>query len=437
MAQGPLPKFTSRTPISDKLFDQALQLIPGGVNSPVRAFNGVGGTPVFFAGAEGAVLQDMDGHQYVDLVGSWGPMILGHANPQVVQAIKDSAELSTSFGAPTDRETYLADLLVSRHKNYGVEQIRLVNSGTEATMSAVRLARGATGKNRIVKFDGNYHGHGDSLLVAAGSGAATAGIPGSAGVPEALAALTTVCPYNDLDAVKNVFNNFDDIACVIVEPVAGNMGCVPPNEGFLAGLRTLCDSHNALLIFDEVMSGLRVGPDSAMGRYGISPDLAAFGKVIGGGLPLAAYGGKHEVMRHLAPQGSVYQAGTLSGNPLATAAGVATLEQLTPEVYSTLENTGRHLADELSRLATKHKHDLSITHVGGMLGVFFTATQPQNLTDVKNSDTEKFSRFFHGMLEEGVYLPPSAFEAWFTSTALQDAHISHILAAANKVLGRV
>lgn len=437
MTQGPLPKFSSRTPISDQLFGQAKKLIPGGVNSPVRAFNGVGGSPVFFAGAEGAVLQDMDGHQYVDLVCSWGPMILGHANPRVVQAVKDSAELSTSFGAPTDRETYLADLLISRHKDYGVEQIRLVNSGTEATMSAIRLARGATGKNRIVKFDGNYHGHGDSLLVAAGSGATTAGIPGSAGVPDALAELTTVCPYNNITAVEETFNTFDDIACVIVEPVAGNMGCVPPREGFLEGLRELCDKHNALLIFDEVMTGLRVGPGSAMGRYNITPDLVAFGKVIGGGLPLAAYGGKAEIMKHLAPEGNVYQAGTLSGNPLATAAGAATVEQLTPEVYSTLEATGAHLCDELERLAKGSNIELVTTQVGGMLGVFFAPKQPENMADVKASDTEKFSRFFHGMLEEGVYLPPSAYEAWFTSTALEDAHISHILTAAKKVFARV
>lgn len=437
MTQNPLPKFTSRTPISDQLFAQAEKVIPGGVNSPVRAFNGVGGTPVFFAGAEGAVLQDMDGHQYVDLVCSWGPMILGHANRQIVEAVKDAAELSTSFGAPTDRETYLADLLISRHKDYGVEKIRLVNSGTEATMSAVRLARGATGKNRIIKFDGNYHGHGDSLLVAAGSGAATAGVPGSAGVPAALAELTTVCPYNDTDTLKTIFETYDDIACVIIEPVAGNMGCVPPKAGFLEKVRALCDSNESLLIFDEVMTGLRVGPGSAMGRYGITPDLVTFGKVIGGGLPLAAYGGKAEILKHLAPEGDVYQAGTLSGNPLATAAGVATLTQLTPEVYQKLEQTGTHLCGELERLAQKHGHEMVTTQVGGMLGVFFASQVPENFSQVKKTDTDKFGRFFHGMLEEGVYLPPSAFEAWFTSTALEDEHITHILNAADKVLARV
>ena len=437
MQNGPLPKFSSRTPTSDQLYDRAQKVIPGGVNSPARAFTGVGGKPVFFAGAEGAVLQDMDGHQYIDMVGSWGPMILGHANPRVIEAVKDAAELSTSLGAPTDRETYLADLLIDRHQAYGVEKMRLVNSGTEATMSAVRLARGVTGKNRIVKFEGNYHGHGDSLLVAAGSGAATAGIPGSAGVPAALAELTSVCPYNDLDAVNKTLTNFDDIACVIVEPVAGNMGCVPPDEGFLEGLRALCDSHNAVLIFDEVMSGLRVGPASAMGRYGVKPDIVTFGKVVGGGLPLAAYGGKAEMMNHLAPDGDVYQAGTLSGNPVATAAGVATLEQLNAQVYSTLEETGAHLTSELERLAQKHNHQFVTTQVGGMLGAFFSAAVPRNLADVKTTDTAKFARFFHGMLEEGVYLPPSAFESWFTSTALEDGHISHILQAANKVFARV
>lgn len=437
MNQGPLPKFNSRTPISDQLFTNAQKLIPGGVNSPVRSFKGVGGKPLFFAGAGGAVLQDMDGYQYVDLVGSWGPMILGHANPRVVKAVQDAAELSTSFGAPTDKETYLADLLVSRHKDWGVEQIRLVNSGTEATMSAVRLARGVTGKNRIIKFDGNYHGHGDSLLVAAGSGAATAGIPGSAGVPSALAELTTVCPYNDIESLRDIFNKMDDVACVIVEPVAGNMGCIPPKKGFLEELRTLCDKHKSLLIFDEVMTGLRVGPSSAMGRFGIIPDIAAFGKVIGGGLPLAAYGGKAEILKHLAPDGDVYQAGTLSGNPLATAAGAATIEQLTPEVYSHLEETGHYLTSELERLAKKHGHEFTTTHVGGMLGVFFSNKAPENFSDVKNSETAKFGKFFHGMLEEGVYLPPSAFEAWFTSIALEDSHLVHVLSAANKVFARI
>ena len=437
MTQGPLPKFKSRTPISDQLFSRAKEVIPGGVNSPVRAFNGVGGSPVFFAGAEGAVLQDMDGHQYVDLVGSWGPMILGHAHPDVIEAVKDAAELSTSFGAPTDRESYLADLLISRHKEWGVEKLRLVNSGTEATMSAIRLARGYTGKDRIIKFDGNYHGHADSLLVAAGSGAATSGVPGSAGVPAALAALTTVCPYNDAGAVEAVFSQHDDIACVIVEPVAGNMGCIPPQEGFLQTLRDLCDKHGALLIFDEVMTGLRVGPQSAMGLYGIAPDLVAFGKVIGGGLPLAAYGGRADILARLAPDGDVYQAGTLSGNPLATAAGCATLEQLTPEVYKKLEQTGSHLMAELEATAKKHGHSFCTVQVGGMCGAFFADKAPQNFTDVKATDTDKFAKFFHGMLEEGVYLPPSAFEAWFISAALEEAHLNHILNAAEKVFKHV
>ncbi len=432
-----MPEFTSRTPVSDKLFTRAKTMIPGGVNSPVRAFNGVGGNPIFFAGAEGAVVQDMDGHQYVDYVGSWGPMLLGHANPKVTSAIKDAVDLGTSFGAPTDRETYLADLLISKHKEFGIEKIRLVNSGTEATMSAIRLARGYTGRTRIIKFDGCYHGHGDSLLVAAGSGAATASIPGSAGVPEELAALTTVVPYNDANALAAAFNAYDDIACVIIEPIAGNMGCVTPQEGFLQAVRKLCTDNSSLLIFDEVMTGFRVNKNSAMGLYGITPDLATFGKILGGGLPLAAYGGKAEIMDKLAPLGDVYQAGTLSGNPLATAAGCAMLEQLDDAVYTKLENTAEYLEKELLSLAKKHNHSMQINRVGGMFGIFFADTTPQNFTEVKATDTDKFSRFFHEMLEEGVYLPPSAFETWFISTAHDSEHLEHTLKAADKALGRV
>ena len=432
-----MPEYNMRIPVSEKLFRRAQTLIPGGVNSPVRAFKGVGGTPVFVAAAEGAIFQDMDEHQYVDFVGSWGPMILGHANPRVIEAIKNTAEMGTSFGAPTDRETYLADLLITKHKDWGVEKIRLVNSGTEATMSAIRLARGYTGKKRIIKFDGCYHGHGDSLLVAAGSGAATAGIPGSAGVPEELAALTTIVPFNDLEAVKAVFEKFDDIACIITEPICGNMGLIKPNDGFLEGLRELCTNNGALLIFDEVMTGLRVHKNSAMGLYNIKPDLACFGKVVGGGMPLAVYGGRQEVMDHLAPLGSVYQAGTLSGNPVATAAGCATLEQLNDDVYKKVTEISATLETELTRLAKKHNQEMVCHHVGGMFGLFFADKLPQNFDEVKATNTDKFSRFFHGMLEEGVYLPPSAFEAWFTSTAHEDLHMDITLKAADKVLARV
>lgn len=432
-----LPEFDMRIPVSDKLFRRAKTLIPGGVNSPVRAFNGVGGTPVFVAAAEGAIFQDMDEHQYVDFVGSWGPMLLGHANPRVVDAIKHTAELGTSFGAPTDRETYLADLIITKHKNWGVEMVRLVNSGTEATMSAIRLARGYTGKKRIIKFDGCYHGHGDSLLVAAGSGAATAGIPGSAGVPEELAALTTIVPFNDLEAVKSVFDTFDDVACIITEPVAGNMGLVAPTTGFLQGLRDLCTQHKALLIFDEVMTGFRVHKNSAMGLYNIKPDLACFGKVVGGGMPLAVYGGRKDVMEHLAPLGNVYQAGTLSGNPVAVAAGCAMLEQLDDAVYQKIEATTAQLTEEFTKLAKKHNQAMVCHHVGGMFGLFFADELPQNFADVKATDTAKFSRFFHGMLEEGVYLPPSAYEAWFTSTAHEQLHMDITFKAADKVLSRV
>lgn len=421
-----------RTPVSDQLYKRACKLMPGGVNSPVRAFTGVGGTPLFIAGAQGAILQDMDGHQYIDYVGSWGPMILGHANPRVIEAIVDTAGLGTSFGAPTDRETYLADLLLSRHK--GVDMVRLVNSGTEATMSAIRLARGYTDKKRIIKFEGCYHGHADSLLVAAGSGAATGGIPGSAGVPEEIASLTTVVPYNDIEALSQAFAAHDDIAAVIIEPVAGNMGCVPPLDGYLRDVQELCINNQALLIFDEVMTGLRVGKSSAMGLFNIQPDLVCFGKVIGGGLPLAAYGGRREIMEKLAPLGPVYQAGTLSGNPLATAAGAAMLEQLDDSVYAHLEHIGTYLQNGLEALLKKHKATAVTTRVGGMFGLFFADAVPHNMADVRNTDIQKYSKFFHGMLEQGIYLPPSAFEAWFLSTAHTEELIDMTLKAADTVL---
>ena len=426
----------NRYALSEKLFARAQELIPGGVNSPVRAFKAVGGTPLFIAGAEGAILQDMDSHQYVDYVGSWGPMILGHANPKVVEAITQTAALGTSFGAPTDRETYLADLLISRHPS--LEMVRLVNSGTEATMSAIRLARGFTGRDMIVKCDGCYHGHGDSLLVAAGSGAATHGIPGSAGVPPALAELTVVVPYNDLGALADVFRIYGPkIAAVIIEPVAGNMGCVPPVPGYLQGLRELCDLHGSVLIFDEVMTGLRVHKNSAQGLYGIKPDLSCFGKIIGGGLPLAAYGGRKDIMQKLAPLGPVYQAGTLSGNPLAVAAGCAMIEQLTDDVYAQLDATAKTLTDGLADLFRRKKVPASVTRVGSMFGFFFRPEVPKTFAEVKQSDVKRFNRFFHGMLERGVYLAPSAFEACFLSTAHTPDLIQHTLKAAEQTLSEM
>ena len=422
----------SRYVHSEKMFERAKELIPGGVNSPVRAFNAVGGTPLFMAGADGAVLQDMDGHQYVDFVGSWGPMILGHANKKVIEAITQAAQLGTSFGAPTDRETYLADLICDRHD--AVEMVRLVNSGTEATMSAIRLARGFTGKERLIKCDGNYHGHGDSLLVAAGSGAASAGIPGSAGVPKALAELTSVVPYNDLDAMTAMFAKYTDIAAVIIEPIAGNMGCVPPTEGYLKGLRKLCDDNGALLILDEVMTGFRVHKGSAQTLYGVKPDLSCFGKIIGGGLPLAAYGGRRDVMQMLAPLGPVYQAGTLSGNPLAVAAGAATVEQLTDEVYKNVDDTTLHLIKELQKLTAKHNVTASYTGVCGMFSLFFSDKAPTNFDEVKKTDIERFKRFFHGMLAQGVYLSPSPYEACFVSNAHTPELVEHTLRSADVVL---
>jgi glutamate-1-semialdehyde 2,1-aminomutase len=420
---------------SDKQFKAAQKLIPGGVNSPVRAFKSVEGHPVFINGAEGAVIQDSDGNQYVDYVGSWGPMILGHADKHVIEAVQNIIPLGLSFGAPTDRETCLVDFICDRHPS--VEMARLVNSGTEATMSAIRLARGYTGKKRVIKFDGCYHGHGDSLLVAAGSGAATQGIPGSAGVPEELAKFTTVVPYNDLDALTKVFSTFDDIACVIVEPVAGNMGCIPPKEGFLQGIQTLCNSHNALFICDEVMTGFRVAKGSAQELYNLKPDLSCFGKIVGGGMPLAAYGGKKEIMEHLAPLGNVYQAGTLAGNPVAVTAGIATVEQLTTETYEQLEKTTSTLEKGMEALLDKSGLSYSINRVGSMLTLFFMDKTPTNFAEAQQHDNELFKAFFHEMFENGVYLPPSPYESWFISTAHTQEMIDHTLKAMENSLGKM
>tara|TARA_R110000868_G_scaffold189695_2_gene433143 strand:+ start:188783 stop:190105 length:1323 start_codon:yes stop_codon:yes gene_type:complete len=407
-----------RYDVSTKLFGRAQTLIPGGVNSPVRAFKGVGGTPVFMAGGVGAVIQDMDENQYIDYVLSWGPMIHGHANKHVIESIIETAKLGTSFGAPTDKETYLADIIQSRHEH--VDMVRLVNSGTEATMSAIRLARGYTGKDRIVKCEGCYHGHADSLLVNAGSGLATQGVSSSAGVPAAVAELTTVIPFNNLVAVRDCFEKNNDIACIILEPIAGNMGCIPPKDGYLEGVRNLCDKHGILLIIDEVMTGCRVHYGSAQTLYNVRPDISTFGKVIGGGMPLAAYAGKKEIMMRLAPEGDVYQAGTLSGNPLAVAAGCATLEQLPMSAYKTLDDLTQELVHDISGILKSHKIEHSTTRVGSMFSVFFSKEAPENFADVKNSDIKRFNKFFHALLEEGVYIAPSAFETCFTSLTHAD-----------------
>ncbi|MGB5098366.1 MAG: glutamate-1-semialdehyde 2,1-aminomutase [Porticoccaceae bacterium] len=419
---------------SEDCFAAAQRHIPGGVNSPVRAFRAVGGTPVFFARAEGSRLYDVDGNGYLDYVQSWGPMILGHGHPDVLAAIRVQLERGLTFGAPTELETQMADRLCARIP--GLDLVRMVNSGTEATMSAIRLARAATGRDRILKFEGCYHGHGDSLLVKAGSGALTLGVPSSPGVPAALAALTLTLDYNDSAQVEALFaREGDTIACIIVEPVAGNMNCVPPQPGFLETLRRVCDRHGAVLIFDEVMTGFRVGPRGAAGRYGIAPDLITLGKVIGGGMPVGAFGGRADLMTRLAPLGPVYQAGTLSGNPVAMAAGLATLSALDePGFYDRLFARTRELADGLRERAAAAGIALTTNSVGSMFGCFFTdAPAVTNFRQVMACDTARFNRFFHGMLKRGVYLAPAAYEAGFVSAAHGSADIEQTLAAASAV----
>ncbi|MAS40433.1 MAG: glutamate-1-semialdehyde-2,1-aminomutase [Porticoccaceae bacterium] len=423
---------------SQDCFEAAQHHIPGGVNSPVRAFRAVGGTPVFFARAQGAWLEDVDGNRYLDYVQSWGPMILGHGHPAVLDAIRAQLDRGLGFGAPTELETHMADVLCARVP--GLELVRMVNSGTEATMSAIRLARAATGRDRIVKFEGCYHGHGDSLLVKAGSGALTLGVPSSPGVPAALAAHTLTLDYNDAGQVEALFaREGDTIAAIIVEPVAGNMNCVPPQPGFLDTLRRVCDRHGALLIFDEVMTGFRVGPAGAAGHYDITPDLITLGKVIGGGLPVGAFGGRAELMRQLAPLGPVYQAGTLSGNPVAMAAGLATLEALDePGVYERLFTNAETLAAGLREAAAVAGVPLVVNQVGSMFGLFFTdAGAVTNFHQVMACDTARFNRFFHALLSRGVYLAPAAYEAGFVSTAHGPAEIEQTLAAAAAALGEL
>jgi len=415
---------------SDELFERGRRVIPGGVNSPVRAFGSVGGTPPFIERAEGCRVFDADGRSYVDYVGSWGPMILGHADPGVLRAAGEAMARGSSFGAPTEAEVELAERICQQLP--AMEMVRMVSSGTEATMSALRLARGATGRSRILKFDGCYHGHADALLVGAGSGVATLGIPGSPGVPEAFTELTIQAPFNDLEACEAAFARWgDDIACVIVEPVAGNMGCIPPREGFLAGLRALCSRHGALLVFDEVMTGFRVARGGAQCLYGIEPDLTCLGKVVGGGFPAAAYGGRRQWMEQVAPAGPIYQAGTLSGNPLAVAAGLEVLRRLDePGVYERLDAMTRRLAEGLAERAQAAGVPLHTAAVGGMFGFFFHPGPVDDFAAAKKADPEAFRIFFHAMLEAGIYLAPSAFEAGFVSLSHGDTELDATLSAA-------
>ena len=420
---------------NQRLFDAAKKVIPGGVNSPVRAYKAVGGTPVFIDHALGAHIYDTNGKEYIDYVCSWGPMILGHADPMVVAAVRAAAGQGLSFGAPTIMETKLAELICSAVAS--VEQVRMVNSGTEATMSAIRLARGFTGRDKIIKFEGCYHGHADGLLVKAGSGALTLGVPTSPGVPAAMAEHTLTLEFNNLEQVTTVFDEVgEQLAAVIVEPVAGNMNCVPPKSGFLGGLRNLCDQYNTVLIFDEVMTGFRVAAAGAQALYSVTPDLTTLGKVVGGGLPVGAFGGRAEIMAHLAPQGAVYQAGTLSGNPLAMAAGIATLQQvLEVGFYERLGERLDRLIEGLRSVASDTDIPLTTNHVGTMFGLFFTeADTVSSFADVMACDTVRFGRFFHGMLEEGIYLAPSAFEAGFISSAHGNSEIDRTLESARQVL---
>ena len=418
-------------------FARARELLPGGVNSPVRAFRGVGGEPVFFQSGEGAWLTDVDGNRYVDFVGSWGPLILGHGHPAVVEAVTAAARTGTSFGAPHPAEVELAELV--RAAMPSVEKVRMVSSGTEATSAAIRLARGATGRDCILKFEGCYHGAADSFLVKAGSGVETLGLPDSPGVPAALAALTLTAPFNDLEAAEGVFRSRGkDIAAVIVEPVVGNMGVLVPREGYLQGLQALAARAGALLIFDEVMTGFRLARGGAQALYGVKPDLTTMGKVIGGGLPVGAYGGRRDLMAKITPEGPIYQAGTLSGNPLAVAAGIACLKELArPGAYERLEATSAALCQGIAAAAREASVPLTLNRVGSMWTAFFTADPVYDYVSAKRADTQRFGRFFHALLDRGVYLPPSQFEAAFVSLAHGEAEVRHTLEAVRQALASV
>lgn len=421
---------------SIEAFETAKDLMPGGVNSPVRAFKSVGMNPLFMERGKGSKVYDIDGNEYIDYVLSWGPLIHGHSNDQVVEALKAVVEKGTSFGAPTEIENKLAQLVIDRVPS--IEIVRMVNSGTEATMSALRLARGYTGRNKILKFEGCYHGHGDSLLIKAGSGVATLGLPDSPGVPEGVAKNTITVAYNDLESVKYAFEQFgDDIACIIVEPVAGNMGVVPPLPGFLQGLRDVTTEYGALLIFDEVMTGFRVAYNCGQGYFGVTPDLTCLGKVIGGGLPVGAYGGKAEIMKQVAPSGPIYQAGTLSGNPLAMTAGYETLVQLTPESYKEFERKAEMLEKGLHEVAVKYGIPHCINRAGSMVGIFFTDEKVINYETAKTSNLEYFAAYYREMVEQGVFLPPSQFEGLFLSTAHSDADIEATIAAAEIAMSKL
>lgn len=418
---------------SEHLFERAQKFIPGGVNSPARAFKSVGGTPIFFDSAKGSILTDVDGKDYIDYVGSWGPMILGHAHEPVVKAVQDTAVHSTSFGAPTEIEVEMAELV--KRMVPGVDKLRMVNSGTEACMSAIRVARGFTGKDKIIKFEGNYHGHGDSFLIKAGSGALTLGSPSSPGVTKGTAKDTLIADYNDLNSVKELLKAHEgEVAAIIVEPVAGNMGCIPPQAGFLNGLRDLCDAHETVLIFDEVMTGFRVAKGGAQERYGVTADLVTYGKIIGAGLPVGAFGGRQDVMDVVSPVGPVYQAGTLSGNPLAMAAGFALLSELQekPVHYDQLEEKTTYLYNGLQEVFGKWEVPVHMNRVGSMISVFFTDREVIDFETANTTDQELFKAFFHEMLQRGIYLPPSPFESWFLANSLTQDMIDKTIAAAGK-----
>ena len=423
---------------SEQLFERAQLSIPGGVNSPVRAFKAVGGTPRFIEKADGPYIYDVDGKRYIDYVQSWGPMVLGHNNDKIREAVIHAAASGLSFGAPTEAEIIMAEKV--REIVPSMEMVRMVNSGTEATMSAIRLARGYTGKNKLVKFEGCYHGHADSLLVKAGSGALTLGVPSSPGVPADVAQHTLTVEYNNLDSVKQVFAELgDDIACIIVEPVAGNMNCIPPVDGFLQGLRDICDEHGAVLIFDEVMTGFRVSRGGAQERYGVTPDLTCLGKVIGGGMPVGAFGGKKSILTHIAPTGPIYQAGTLSGNPISMAAGLAAMEQIAePGLYEPIFNSTKALVEGFQAIADEHGIPFTTNHAGSMFGLFFTdVDKVVNYQQAINCNQERFKQFYHGMLDEGVYLAPASYEAGFVSKMHTQDIVDATLEAARKVFANL